>query len=149
MLFHVSLDRLPNFAKWFWENAGAVKVFAFHGPMGAGKTTLITALGRYRGVKGSMSSPTFSIINQYVFEEGGQEKLMYHIDLYRLDRADEALQAGVESRNPPAPRAWCGWNCQIVVLCKAKVKSSYELLAASCEFCSRAAIEDTFFEMIR
>lgn len=71
-------------------------MFAFHGPMGAGKTTIITALGRYLGVKDSMSSPTFSIINQYVFEEDGQEKLMYHIDLYRLERADEAVQAGVE-----------------------------------------------------
>jgi tRNA threonylcarbamoyladenosine biosynthesis protein TsaE len=96
MLFHVSLDQLSIFAKQFWKHAGAVKVFAFHGPMGAGKTTIITALGRYRGVKDSMSSPTFSIINQYVFEEDGEEKSMYHIDLYRLERADEAVQAGVE-----------------------------------------------------
>lgn len=96
MLFHVSLDQLSIFAKQFWEHVGEVKVFAFHGPMGAGKTTIITALGRYRGVKSSMSSPTFSIINQYVFEENGQEKPMYHIDLYRLERADEAVQAGVE-----------------------------------------------------
>jgi tRNA threonylcarbamoyladenosine biosynthesis protein TsaE len=96
MLFHVSLDQLSIFAKQFWEHAEGVKVFAFHGPMGAGKTTIITALGRYRGVKDSMSSPTFSIINQYVFEENGEEKSMYHIDLYRLERADEAVQAGVE-----------------------------------------------------
>lgn len=96
MLFQVSLDHLSSFAKQFWDHAGAVKVFAFHGPMGAGKTTIITALGRYRGVKDSMSSPTFSIINQYVFEEDGEEKPVYHIDLYRLERADEAVQAGVE-----------------------------------------------------
>jgi tRNA threonylcarbamoyladenosine biosynthesis protein TsaE len=96
MMFHVSLDALPEFASRFWEAAGAVKVFAFHGPMGAGKTTLITALGRFRGVADAMSSPTFSIINHYVFEEGGREQSMYHIDLYRLERADEALQAGVE-----------------------------------------------------
>lgn len=96
MLFHVSLDALSLFARQFWEAAGDAKVFAFHGPMGAGKTTLITALGRYKGVRSSMSSPTFSIINEYAFEEGGEERSMYHIDLYRLERADEAIHAGVE-----------------------------------------------------
>jgi len=92
----VSLDKAEEFINWFWKKAQEAKVFAWHGQMGAGKTTLITALGRAKGVEDSMSSPTFSLINQYQYKDGGEEKIMYHIDLYRLKDEQEALQAGVE-----------------------------------------------------
>jgi tRNA threonylcarbamoyladenosine biosynthesis protein TsaE len=72
------------------------KIFAFHGAMGAGKTTLIEALCRKKGVKDVMGSPTFSIINEYVFLEDRAEKLIYHIDLYRLKDEQEIVQTGVE-----------------------------------------------------
>jgi tRNA threonylcarbamoyladenosine biosynthesis protein TsaE len=64
--------------------------------MGAGKTTLIEALCAAKGVKEHTSSPTFSIINQYGYPEAGEEKLIYHIDLYRLRDEEEIIQAGVE-----------------------------------------------------
>ena len=64
--------------------------------MGAGKTTLIEALCAAKGVKERMGSPTFSIINQYAFAENGSERLIYHIDLYRLKDEEEIIQAGVE-----------------------------------------------------
>ena len=96
MEFRVSLDQLDAFAETFWKQVGSHRVFAFHGPMGAGKTTLITALCRARGVQDTMSSPTFSIINEYVYQEQGSEKKIYHMDLYRLRDEEEATTAGVE-----------------------------------------------------
>ncbi len=68
-------------------------VFAFHGEMGAGKTTFIHALGEAMWVKETVSSPTFSIINQYSTAAG---KTIYHMDLYRLKDEAEAVNAGVE-----------------------------------------------------
>lgn len=92
----VLLDELPQFAQQLWSYVNGATVFAFHGPMGAGKTTIITALCSYKGVLEPMSSPTFSIINEYTFLENNQEKVIYHIDLYRLKDFDEVIQAGVE-----------------------------------------------------
>jgi tRNA threonylcarbamoyladenosine biosynthesis protein TsaE len=64
--------------------------------MGAGKTTIITALCKQKGVKDTISSPTFSIINEYRFRNNGNESLIYHLDLYRLNSMEEIIQAGVE-----------------------------------------------------
>jgi tRNA threonylcarbamoyladenosine biosynthesis protein TsaE len=96
MTVAVSLDDLPAFAQQFWESVKDTRVFLFHGEMGAGKTTLIEAICAAKGVREHMSSPTFSIINQYGFTEEGEEKLIYHIDLYRLKDEEEVIQAGVE-----------------------------------------------------
>lgn len=92
----VSLNELDAYAKTFWQQVGDTKVFLFYGEMGAGKTTIIEALCLYKGVKERMGSPTFSIINQYGYTEGGEEGLIYHIDLYRLKDEEEIIQAGVE-----------------------------------------------------
>jgi tRNA threonylcarbamoyladenosine biosynthesis protein TsaE len=96
MVFSVSLNELNDFAVVFWQTAGDSKLFAFHGEMGAGKTTIITALCKQKGVKDIISSPTFSIINEYRFIEGGEEKKIFHLDLYRLNSMEEIIQAGVE-----------------------------------------------------
>lgn len=71
-------------------------MLAFHGAMGAGKTTFIHALCDVKGVKDVVGSPTFSIVNEYIFTEDQVEKKIYHIDLYRLKDEQEAIQAGVE-----------------------------------------------------
>jgi tRNA threonylcarbamoyladenosine biosynthesis protein TsaE len=96
MEFDVSLDQLDRFAEQFWERVKGARVFVFHGAMGAGKTTLITALCRNKGVEDTMGSPTFSIINEYAFHEKGSLQKLYHIDLYRLKDEEEVVQAGVE-----------------------------------------------------
>ncbi len=91
-----SLDTIDEAARQFWQEVGNRKVFAFHGEMGAGKTTFIHALCHAKGVRDVVSSPTFPIINEYYFEEKGEEGKIYHIDLYRLKDEGEAMQAGVE-----------------------------------------------------
>lgn len=95
-MFQVSLDRLSDFAAVFWSSFKEAKLFAFHGKMGAGKTTIITALCHYKAVQDVVSSPTFSIINEYSFEEDGNVKKIYHMDWYRLNNLEEIIQAGVE-----------------------------------------------------
>src|ERR1051325_8002351 len=91
-----SLNDLPKTAKKIWAAVQDSRILAFHGEMGAGKTTFIHALCDVKNVKDIVGSPTFSIINEYAFTEEGKEKMIYHIDLYRLKDEQEALQAGVE-----------------------------------------------------
>ena len=69
------------------------KVF-LTGDMGAGKTTLIKSLVKNLGSQDQVSSPTYSIINDYFNPENGQ--IIHHMDLYRLNRLEEALDIGVE-----------------------------------------------------
>jgi tRNA threonylcarbamoyladenosine biosynthesis protein TsaE len=90
------LKDINNAANQFWNAVKDKKVFAFHGNMGAGKTTFILALCEMKGVKEVMSSPTFSIINEYFFTSNSGTGKIYHIDLYRLKDEEEAIRAGVE-----------------------------------------------------
>ena len=91
-----SLNEIGETAKSFWKAVNNATVLAFHGTMGAGKTTFIHALCDVKQVKDVVGSPTFSIINEYVFIEKGKEKKIYHIDLYRLRDEAEAIQTGIE-----------------------------------------------------
>ena len=87
------LENIEEAAAKFLSTVDRSNVFAFYGDMGAGKTTFIHALCNAMGVKGKVSSPTFSIINQYTTT---QNKTIYHLDLYRLKDETEAINAGVE-----------------------------------------------------
>ena len=87
-----TLETINDTARIFMVKYKGQKVFAFHGEMGAGKTTFIHAVCDVMKVRGRVSSPTFSIINQY---EAG-ELIVYHIDLYRIKDDEEAVRAGVE-----------------------------------------------------
>ena len=91
-----SLDTIKENATRFWKNAGPTKVFAFHGNMGTGKTTFIHALCEVKGIKDAVTSPTFSIINEYNYTEEGDIKKLFHLDLYRLKDEEEAIRAGIE-----------------------------------------------------
>lgn len=86
------LGHIHKAARNFLTEAGAKKVFAFHGNMGAGKTTFIHALCDEKKVSSKVGSPTFSIINEYIYPDGK----IFHIDLYRLRDEEEAIRAGVE-----------------------------------------------------
>ena len=88
-----SLDEIDNVAKEIILLLNNSKVVAVHGEMGAGKTTFIHAICRQMGVADKMSSPTYSIIQQYKTKSNA---VLNHIDVYRLRDTDEAIQAGVE-----------------------------------------------------
>ncbi|MDT0554886.1 tRNA (adenosine(37)-N6)-threonylcarbamoyltransferase complex ATPase subunit type 1 TsaE [Patiriisocius hiemis] len=68
------------------------RVWLFKGEMGVGKTTLIKELAKQLGVKDTLSSPTFSIVNEY---QTSTEKI-FHFDFYRIKSEDEAMDMGVE-----------------------------------------------------
>lgn len=87
-----TLDTLPDAAAAFSKQFTLPAVFAFHGSMGAGKTTFIHAVCNVMQVNSTVSSPTFSIINEYSSPTG----TVYHLDLYRLRNEEEAIRAGVE-----------------------------------------------------
>ncbi len=91
MEFVYALDEIDEAAVRIWENVADHRVIAFEGDMGAGKTTLIHAICRLLGVRDGMSSPSFSIINEYKAPRGR----VFHIDLYRCRDEEEAIRAGV------------------------------------------------------
>ncbi len=88
-----TLAEINDAAKKIWGAGKQNKIWALHGEMGAGKTTFVHALCEYLEVKDVISSPTFSIINEYQSAVAGT---IYHMDWYRLKDEEEAMQAGVE-----------------------------------------------------
>lgn len=91
-LFFTLADIEAAASRFLVETKGRT-VFALHGEMGAGKTTFVHALCHVMGVKDTVSSPTFSIINEYKTGAGAR---LYHMDLYRISDENEAITAGVE-----------------------------------------------------
>jgi len=90
---NVSLTELPNVAKQLIELFEKSKVVLFYGHMGAGKTTFINVLCKELGILDESSSPTFSIVNEYLTEAG---ETIYHFDFYRLKSEIEAYDLGYE-----------------------------------------------------
>lgn len=86
------LNEIALTAKQFLQVATAFEVWALSGELGAGKTTFTAALLQALGSRDSVSSPTFSIINQY--ELAGAT--LYHSDWYRIGDEEEAIASGLE-----------------------------------------------------
>ena len=87
-----SLNELDMVAEAVINSLNGRTVVAFDAPMGAGKTTLISRIAAYLGAEDSVTSPTFAIVNQYE----GRERTIYHFDMYRIERVEEALDFGSE-----------------------------------------------------
>ncbi|MFB9053723.1 tRNA (adenosine(37)-N6)-threonylcarbamoyltransferase complex ATPase subunit type 1 TsaE [Formosa undariae] len=85
------INELEDVAKSILEKATS-KTILFYGEMGTGKTTLIKALVKLLGCEDDVSSPTFSIVNEYSITDG----LVYHFDFYRLNDEEEAYNFGIE-----------------------------------------------------
>lgn len=88
-----SLKTINQTAQQFIDQIGDRTVFAFNGKMGAGKTTFIKAICETMGVKETVNSPTFSIVNEYEAADG---RIIYHFDCYRINKIQEALDLGAE-----------------------------------------------------
>lgn len=87
-----SIDELDKVAEAVVEALDGRTVVAFDAPMGAGKTTLISRIAAYLGAEDAVTSPTFAIVNQYE----GRDRTIYHFDMYRIERVEEALDFGSE-----------------------------------------------------
>lgn len=68
------------------------KTLLFYGDMGVGKTTLIRSLVKALGSHDDVSSPTFSIVNEYELNNDA----IYHFDLYRIEAIEDAYNFGIE-----------------------------------------------------
>lgn len=97
----VSIDVLDEVAKDIVAALGEKRIILFYGEMGSGKTTLIKEICKQLGVTDTMSSPTYSIVNEYKIESEKpamieKDKIIYHFDLYRVKNLDECLDIGME-----------------------------------------------------
>ena len=88
----ITLGDLPGTAKQLLNLSKGQVVWLLHGEMGSGKTTLVKSIVNKLGVDSLVTSPTFSIVNEY----GEEENTVYHFDLYRLKNEAEALDIGFE-----------------------------------------------------
>ena len=91
MKIKFSLEKIDEIAKKVLQNS-STKIIIFSGQMGSGKTTLISSISKILGSNSTVSSPTFSIINEY---ELPNDKI-YHFDFYRIKNYTEALDIGFE-----------------------------------------------------
>jgi tRNA threonylcarbamoyladenosine biosynthesis protein TsaE len=78
------------------------KTLLFYGEMGVGKTTLIKEICQQLGILDNISSPTFSLVNEY---QTSKEEKVFHFDFYRIDEEEEALDIGIEEYFDSD--AWC------------------------------------------
>lgn len=87
-----SLNQIDIAVKHILEQSNS-KVLLFNAEMGTGKTTLIKALVKALGCSDDVSSPTFSLVNEYL----GEHSKLYHFDLYRIEDTNELYDFGIET----------------------------------------------------
>jgi tRNA threonylcarbamoyladenosine biosynthesis protein TsaE len=68
------------------------EVICLEGELGTGKTSLIQGIGQGQGIREPLTSPTFTLVNEYQ----GRQAPLYHVDLYRLDSTEEMIAAGMD-----------------------------------------------------
>ncbi|MGD0583193.1 MAG: tRNA (adenosine(37)-N6)-threonylcarbamoyltransferase complex ATPase subunit type 1 TsaE [Bacteroidales bacterium] len=86
-------NHLHQAAEKFLRNAGNSRIFAFYGQMGAGKTTIIKSICTALGATDAVTSPTFTLVNEYKTATG---RSLYHIDFYRIRKPEEVFDFGIE-----------------------------------------------------
>jgi tRNA threonylcarbamoyladenosine biosynthesis protein TsaE len=84
---------LHSAAREFLKHFGENRIFAFYGSMGAGKTTIIKAICELLGAVDIISSPTFTLVNEYRTSTGDA---LFHIDFYRIKKQEEVFDFGIE-----------------------------------------------------
>mgnify|MGYP001184023458 FL=1 len=110
-IFHINhIGELDSIAKELLNLVSPYRKFAFFGEMGVGKTTFIKALTSELGAQDIVSSPTFSIVNEYVTKD--QEKI-YHFDFYRIKDESEAYDIGYEEYFSTSAYCFIEWSEKI------------------------------------
>lgn len=110
----VDLEALPVVAREILAYGGERRLFLLVGPPGAGKTTLIQAMLRHLGVTDPVTSPTFAIVQLY---HNAQGQRFAHLDLYRIQSAGEAEEAGLdEILREPFDKIFVEWPSQVPAL---------------------------------
>lgn len=84
---------LPSAARDLINYTGENKILAFYGAMGSGKTTLIKAVCEVLGAADIVTSPTFTLVNEYKTLSG---QSLYHFDFYRIKKTEEVFDFGIE-----------------------------------------------------
>lgn len=102
-LYSVDLTAMPTVAATLVRLMTHCRVLTFEGTLGAGKTTLIQQILALKGVKQSVTSPTFTYVQTYHNAAG---ETFCHFDLYRLSSLQEFLAAGFDELLY-APNSWC------------------------------------------
>ena len=92
-LISKNLDDLDTLASQVLQHCGKERILAIYGTMGAGKTTFMKRLCKALGVNENVSSPTFSLVNEY---RGPNNTPIYHFDFYRIQNLEEAMDIGLE-----------------------------------------------------
>ena len=88
-----SIKELDGIAKQLIQSHPNERIFAFYGKMGAGKTTFIKSICKILGTEEIVTSPTFSIVNQYNTKNGEN---LFHFDFYRIKKTEEVMDIGYE-----------------------------------------------------
>jgi len=91
--FVYGLNDISKVVQYLRDTFMFCRVFAFYGPLGAGKTTLARELLRSCSISGAITSPTFTYLNVYKNDQGQK---FYHFDLYRLSNLNDFLEAGFD-----------------------------------------------------
>lgn len=114
-----SLSEIDAVAKQLVESIKDCSIVALSGSLGAGKTTLTSAIFRQFGVHEPVISPTFTYLNKYITADG---QAIFHFDLYRLKNAAEFEQAGFfEYLDQPNSLVFIEWPEIIAPLLAQKV----------------------------
>lgn len=109
--FQYTLSEIQKAAQWLIKQCkGQSQIWCFEGDMGAGKTTLIAAIMLELGVKETVSSPTFSLVNEY---EANLQTPIFHFDFYRIKSSEEAYDMGIEEYLDSGNLCLIEWPSQI------------------------------------
>lgn len=92
-LSNIPISQLDDVAQQIISAANQYKIWTFYGQMGAGKTTLIKQIGKQLGVIDDISSPTYSLVNEYKTNDGNS---LFHFDFYRINNIAEVYDIGYE-----------------------------------------------------
>ena len=105
MNINYTLNEVPDIAKEILRSVNS-NILLIYGEMGTGKTTLIKELIKQLGVMENVNSPTFSLVNEYITENGDR---IYHFDFYRIEDENEAYDMGIEEYFSNKSRCFIEW----------------------------------------